>query len=333
MNKLTLCLTTCLLFNGLTQAQGSKLNLNLKNISVSGLSSGGYMATQFHIAQSDWVTGAGVIATGPYYCARNNIRTALEQCVNKLDGNIDLAALNKQADEWVTQGKLAAISNLKNSKVWILNGSKDTKVITPISWVLFEQYRTWVGDENIEYVYDKPFAHHFPTLSNGNACDVSKSPFLGNCGYDAAGELLNFIYPNLHDRVTKPSGKIIAIEQQTLGGDAASSLSDTGYVYIPHSCQQGATCKLHINFHGCNQNATAVATTYVEQNGLNNWADSNDLVVLYPQTKSSMILPLNPQGCWDWWGYTGDDYATRNGAQIKAITQIARSLDQSILSQ
>lgn len=328
MNKLALCLTTGLLFSGLSQAHSPKLNLKLGNISVSGLSSGGYMATQFHLAQSDWVTGAGIIATGPYYCARNNIRTALEQCVNKLDGNIDLAALNKQTDEWAKQGKLAALSNLKNSKVWLLSGSKDSKVIASVSQALYEQYREWVGDENIEYVHDKPFAHHFPTLSEGSACEVSESPFLGNCGYDAAGELLNFIYPDLHDRIAKPTGKISVIEQQTLGGDAASSLADTGYVYIPQSCQQGATCKLHISFHGCNQNANAVGKAYVEQNGLNNWADSNNLVVLYPQTKSSMVLPLNPQGCWDWWGYTGDDYATRNGDQIKAITQIARSLAQ-----
>ena len=118
-----------------------------------------------------------------------------------------------------------------------------------------------------------------------------------------------------------------------MGGDAAGSLADTGYVYIPQSCQQGETCKLHISFHGCNQNAKAVGTAYAEQSGLNNWADSNNLLILYPQTKSSMMLPLNPQGCWDWWGYTGDDYATRDGEQIKAVAQIARSLAQYTLIQ
>jgi hypothetical protein len=202
-----------------------------------------------------------------------------------------------------------------------------------VTQALFEQYSTWVIDENISYVKDKPFAHHFPTIANGNACDVSESPFIGNCGYDAAGELLNFIYPNLHPRAAKTTGKITPIDQQKLGGDAAGSLADTGYVYIPQSCQQGETCKLHISFHGCNQNAKAVGTAYAEQSGLNNWADSNNLLILYPQTKSSMMLPLNPQGCWDWWGYTGDDYATRDGEQIKAVAQIARSLAQYTLIQ
>ena len=28
---------------------------------------------------------------------------------------------------------------------------------------------------------------------------------------------------------------------------------------------------------------------------------------------------MNPNGCWDWWGYTGENYATRDGAQIRVI--------------
>lgn len=53
--------------------------------------------------------------------------------------------------------------------------------------------------------------------------------------------------------------------------------------------------------------------------GFNEWAEANRLVVLYPQAKASRMAPLNPLGCWDWWGYTDEDYATRDGAQIKAV--------------
>ena len=28
-------------------------------------------------------------------------------------------------------------------------------------------------------------------------------------------------------------------------------------------------------------------------------AEENDIIILYPQARSS-IVPLNPQGCWDW---------------------------------
>jgi hypothetical protein len=29
--------------------------------------------------------------------------------------------------------------------------------------------------------------------------------------------------------------------------------------------------------------------------------------------------PLNPMGCWDFWGYTGDFFATNKGTQTSAI--------------
>ena len=72
--------------------------------------------------------------------------------------------------------------------------------------------------------------------------------------------------------------------------------------------------------------ADAVNLAYVEQTGLNRWADDNQIVVLYPQTKKSLLMPMNPQGCWDWWGYTGDQYATKNGPQLKAVDALISHL-------
>ena len=56
--------------------------------------------------------------------------------------------------------------------------------------------------------------------------------------------------------------------------------------------------------------------TFARLAGYNEWADANDIVVLYPQAESAA---LNPFGCWDWWGYTGRDYATGSGTQMAAI--------------
>lgn len=36
---------------------------------VSGISSGGYMAVQMHVIYSGEFTGAGIVAGGPFYCA------------------------------------------------------------------------------------------------------------------------------------------------------------------------------------------------------------------------------------------------------------------------
>ena len=98
---------------------------------------------------------------------------------------------------------------------------------------------------------------------------------------------------------------------------------------MPKSCKT-SQCKIHINFHGCNQNAEKVGTEYVTNNGLNRWADTNDMVILYPQTQSSMMMPLNPQACWDWWGYTDENYATNQGQQIQAVRNMIVTLSNHL---
>lgn len=303
-----------------------KLNLDIDKITVSGLSSGGFMANQFHIAHSQWVSGAGIIAAGPYYCAKNDISVALSQCVNKVTTAFDLEDIQSLLNEYQQQGKIDDLANLKNSKVWLLHGKLDNRVIAPVTDALHQQYRKWLSEDNLKFVNDKDFAHHFPTLNKGNACDESTAPFLGNCNYDAAGEMLSHIVGNLNPRVDTPQGSLHEIDQQALGKDAAQSLADKGYVYVPSSCERGESCTVHVSFHGCNQNATAVEKAFVENSGINQWADSNNMVILYPQTKKSAFLPLNPQGCWDWWGYTGDDYANNKGPQIKAVENMVNNL-------
>jgi hypothetical protein len=47
------------------------LGVKLNETSVSGLSSGAYMAGQFHVAHSSIVKGAGLVASGPYACAES----------------------------------------------------------------------------------------------------------------------------------------------------------------------------------------------------------------------------------------------------------------------
>ena len=58
----------------------SEYNIDASQTSVSGLSSGGYMAVQFEVAFSSLVRGAGIIAGGPYYCAHGNPITATSVC-------------------------------------------------------------------------------------------------------------------------------------------------------------------------------------------------------------------------------------------------------------
>ena len=54
-----------------------QLPLDPAAVTVSGISAGGYMAVQFHVAHSALVRGAGIVAAGPYFCAEASLRHAL----------------------------------------------------------------------------------------------------------------------------------------------------------------------------------------------------------------------------------------------------------------
>ena len=73
-------------------------------------------------------------------------------------------------------------------------------------------------------------------------------------------------------------------------------------------------------------NAT-IGDKFVRNTGFSRWADTNNIVVLFPQTKvdntsrstaASGLLP-NPNGCWDWVGWYGSNFAQKAGTQIGAI--------------
>ena len=60
----------------LIQAKAPGLKADLSSLTTSGFSSGGVMTTQFHVAFSSKVKGAGVIGGGPYHCTQGNFTIA-----------------------------------------------------------------------------------------------------------------------------------------------------------------------------------------------------------------------------------------------------------------
>ena len=130
-------------------------------------------------------------------------------------------------------------------------------------------------------------------------------------------DILQHIYGQLNQKAASLSGEIIAFDQGDFIGDPpAHSMSDTGYVYVPASCRDGEQCRVHIALHGCLQTTADIGTQFVENAGYNAWADTNNIIVLYPQ---GFAGPGNPRGCWDWWGYDGPDYHVKTARQMTAV--------------
>lgn len=303
-----------------------KLAIDPSRIAVAGLSSGAYMATQAHLAFSDHLIGAGLVAGGPYQCADGQLDVALKACM-AATVSPDIAAIALRTRERAADGRLAPLAGLAGDRVWLLHGAADTVVSNAVARSTQTLYETLNASTRVSWDGDRDIAHTFPTLTSGGDCRRLASPYLGACGFDAAGALMQALFGAAAQPVAaRAQGQLQRFGQaryQASGRDAY--LAPTGYVYVPADCTTGAPCGLLVAFHGCEQNADKVGEAFVRDAGFNRWADAERVVVLYPQTRSS-YLPLNPKACWDWWGYSGADYDTRQGAQLRWLANASAAL-------
>jgi poly(3-hydroxybutyrate) depolymerase len=306
------------------------LGAELAGTSVSGISSGGFMAVQFHVAHSRIVRGAGVIAGGPYYCAEGSVTRAMFNCMRP-GSFTPLPAtdvLKTFATSFAAAGRIDPIVHLGTARVWLFTGTRDTTVTPEVVAAARRFYLAFVPAANVALVDSVPAGHAMITYDAGKACDVTQAPFINDCDFDAAGELLAHIYGPLAPAAARAEGRMVAFDQREfVGGDAfAASLADVGFAYVPPACEAGG-CRVHVAFHGCKQAAEAIGDRFVRETGYGRWADTNRLVVLFPQTTARSgwagwwggSFVFNPNGCWDWWGYTGPAYATKAGPQIRAV--------------
>lgn len=327
-------------------------NVDVRMTTVSGLSSGAFMAHQLHIAHSDVIQGAAILAGGPYYCAQGSPAKAMGRCTcftkNSLDkllggpkactgplagltppsGKESLAA----AREHAAKGRIADLANLKDDRVFLMIGDSDQVVVPQAMPAVRDMYMALGLDQSRIAFPPLTGNHTFPTLAEGEACGALKSPYIGRCEVDAAGDLLNHLVGPLKPKANAPSGTLIRFDQNEFAQGAAQriSMDAAGYAYVPQSCAKVEPCRLHIALHGCGQSVAALkGTRYIEETGYLPWADSNGLIVLFPQTVGRFDLiggMFNPEGCWDWFGYEGGVsmaqkalYGTREGLQVKAI--------------
>lgn len=309
-------------------------NIDKSKISVSGISSGADMAVQFEVAFSSQVMGAGIIAGSPYFCAQGNPDQATEVCTCFLGCSYKPIDLQKLADATRQNAQLGKIDDpvhLARHRVWLLSGTKDRLVPQDKMEATAEYYKTFIDKSQIFFKKDLAAGHSMPTDHYGNVCDTQADPYINKCSYDAAGEMLRWIYGPLQPRNTGPlGGSFVQFDQsEFIQNPGAHSMAGDGWLYVPASCKDGrGACKLHVALHGCDQYQAqswwdltfpyfhSFGRTFVDHAGYNAWADTNDMIVLYPQATRSKD---NPFGCWDWWGYDGPDYALKTSRQMAAI--------------
>lgn len=317
------------------------LGADIQSVTVSGVSSGGYMAVQFHIAHSSTVDGAGVLAGGPYECAADSTWNALTRCMSPSFWNPlpPVEVFLQRTSRRARAGDIDPLDGLAGDRAWIFSGGRDETVRWPVVDSLSRFYRAWLPFRQTLFVTHPNAGHAMISTEEPepSSCASTEPPFINRCGdFDAAGELLTHLLGSLAPKREPPAERIRSFDQRPFLGKkaAGSGMADEGYVFFPKSCESGE-CRVHVAFHGCRQTTREIGLRFVENAGYIEWAQSNRLIVLFPQIvprygwTGGLAWVFNPRGCWDWWGYTDSEYATRSGRQIKAIQAMIERLGES----
>lgn len=333
--------------------------------SVSGISSGGFMATQFHVAFSAQLSGAGIVAGGPYFCAGSDapggasmtpfqpyLVTASTTCMNPCkfafwpfvswceslmlpDGD----KLAQKAKSFAAEGLIDALDNMTDDHIYLFSGGQDSTVTSGVVTETEDFYLS-AGVPATAIRYDRlANAEHGFISDNVEAeCDQKAAPFINRCdGYDQAREILQHIYGPLNPNAQTLTGALLEFDQaEFVAADrrALSALAETAFAYVPAACQS-QSCAVHVVFHGCQQAAAEFDTNrlfFHDAAGYNEVADSNQIIVLYPQIRSRSELqtsPYNPKGCWDFWGYTGPNFYHKDALQMRAVEAMLKRLQQA----
>ena len=298
-------------------------------MSVSGVSSGANLAQQLFIAHSAKIHGAGLVAAAPYYCAKADAQKALQYC-SRTGVELGLPYNGPPTSDYVeslvadtrtafADGQIDDPAGIKSARIYLFSGTNDSKVPQPIVKTVELYYaKLGVDPNNIRTDYDVPAGHGMITRNYGNDCGTSNSPYINNCGLAVAGRMLEHIYGPLKPPGAMSKESLTAFDQTAFfAANDSTDMDERGHTYVPKACSEGNPCKLHVAIEGCLQDEDKIGDQFYAHSGYNEWAEANDIIVVYPQVKSGVG---NPYECWDWWGYTDASYHTRRGKQVAAVS-------------
>lgn len=314
-----------------------RLALDGDDISVIGISSGGYMATQLAVAWPERFTGLGVLAAGPWSCAEGSLGQAIGQCMSTRRGEPDLDALARRRRDYQARDLVGSDAAFGPLRAFIWHGEADEVVAPTLGEALAAQLSDWLAapETQLRFQQAPGTGHGWPVQTLGRGippgqladCRLGGGTHLLACDTDLAGELLGWLHGEQAppDDGTRERGQLLTFDQTAF---EAKGFADSGYLYLPEGCEAGG-CDLTIALHGCSMSAEQIGETFVRHTGLNDWAAANERVVLYPQAETSLA---NPQGCWDWWGFAESTWQihplhdTREGTQVQALMAMLERL-------
>jgi hypothetical protein len=222
--------------------------------------------------------------------------TAEYTCMKTTTGTPNVAQLVSITNNYVLKKEIDDTVNMRNDRVYLFSGAKDSVVDQKVVDALQTYYQYYLDVSNIVADYAVDAEHCHPTLDYGENCAQLSSPYLGKCNFDGSGTAFSALYRDtIKPRGTAVSANLQSFSQTPYLPTQHASLGDTGYIYVPTACADAKTpCSLHIAFHGCHQDLGSIGNMYAVHAGYNEWAETNNIIVLYPYAKVSLSMPSNP---------------------------------------
>lgn len=325
--------------------------------SISGLSSGAFMTVQLHIAHSASFIGAGVIAGGPYRaaqtfraaptvpmsCILNSLYVAMTPLTQATAPDVTKLLAQVRATEDIDD-----LAHIRDARMYIFTGLCD-QVVNQYAVRSTKAFYEGLGvaPENLMFVDDVKAGHSIITMNpEDSPLDANRPPYINRGDFIQSHQILDHLYGGLgpvHPAAQKAQGHLMRFEQAefTQVGHDRACMAEFGYVYVPSTVTPERPARgVHIALHGCKQgyayvdfvngkadirNQPPYGQRYMRTTGYLEWAEANNLIVLFPQADGGDSNRVqNPDGCWDWWGYSAEDldnpdYYTKNAVQIRAI--------------
>jgi len=195
MTKVPIFVTILLFVNIAASQRLQQYNVDPLSITVSGVSSGAAMATQFHFAHSSRVHGAGIVAGVPNYCGIGGLAAANLCMSNPTSVNVNF--LITQVNGLAVSNLIDPVANVRGDRVFIFHGSQDSTVLPASGRNVQTMYNNYGAQ--IQTEFSIPAEHGWPTHNFGAACSSSSAnhAFFNNCNYRGTFQMLNFLYGGL----------------------------------------------------------------------------------------------------------------------------------------
>jgi hypothetical protein len=310
------------------------------------------MVIQHFFAYSATCDGVGIAAGSVYGCG--SLKDPHNQCPYGIEYGIEAYGSEDPAQAVVdyvwAKFEAGLIDNPRGIwerlvPIYLFSSSNDWTVYTQSMRDVKKQMLNNFAYESQINTHFENEAQHVWSIDSGDcecgtygdeSVDGGVCAHVNNCNYDLSGDMLSDFYGALEPRTTAVQEYNWVNQWQYIDSDLMtetgykakgkeSFLAEYGYFYVPQNCRDDASkCKLHVHYHGCMDMDWAKREMWTDNIELNEYAESNNFIVFYPQNNGE-------GGCWNWYQYNIDkDFETQKGKQLNTVYRITQDIVNAV---